>query len=275
MTKNELLQVLASLDLTPSRRLGQNFLIDQNLLAAMMRNAEPRPGEAILEIGPGTGVLTRKLLEAGCRLTAVEFDRRLASYLKTELGSHENFRLIEGDACRVDIDELMGTEPYRCIANLPYSSSTVLLGKALELDNPPREFFVLLQREMAERLAAVPGTKAYGALTVRIQLCYNVSLVRKIPPEVFFPPPAVESAYVRLTLKEGLQEKPFRTFAGQLVRAGFSQRRKKMLRLLQGKFGGGRLPEVFAEQGISADARAESLSVEQFRALAETLFAKA
>ena len=158
MNKAELLAVLARLDIKPSRRLGQTFLLDPNLLDAMVRLAGACAGQRVLEIGPGTGALTERLLASGCDLTAVELDHRLAGYLRERFADRANFRLVEADACRIDLGELMGGEPFRCLANLPYSCSSQLLAALVSLANPPTDVYCLLQKEMADRLAARVGT---------------------------------------------------------------------------------------------------------------------
>ena len=138
MTKNELLTVLRELGIKPSKKLGQNFLIDPNMLTAIVREAAPARGQRVLEVGPGTGILTRKLLEAGCLVTAVEIDLRLHEYLQQDLGNHPNLTLIRGDACRIDYDRLMGNQPFTCIANLPYSCSSVFLARVVAHPRPGR-----------------------------------------------------------------------------------------------------------------------------------------
>ena len=198
MTKYDILKILNKLDMHPSRKLGQNFLIDPNLLQAMVQDANPQADEQILEIGPGTGVLTRELLAAKAKVTSVELDHRLAGFLRDDLANFANFTIIEGDACRQDYDEIFTDQPYRCIANLPYACSSVLIAKLLATKNSPQEMYILLQKEMADRLAAVPGTKNYGALSVQVQLKYKVKTMRKVPKEVFLPPPDVGSSFVQL-----------------------------------------------------------------------------
>ena len=268
MTKSELLPLLSKLGVHPSRRLGQNFLVDANMLDAMVRDAGPRAGEAILEVGPGTGVLTRKLVEAGVRLTAVEFDHRLAAHIREAYGQHPGFRLVEADACKLDYDELMGTEPWRCIANLPYSCGSVFLAHAAAAANPPQELFILLQLEMGERLAAREGTDDYGALTVQIQSLYQVALLRKVPGSVFHPPPEVDSAFLALRRRADAPAPEVRRRLIRLAKAGFGQRRKKLFRLIAPLFGEAELPAAYARLGISVDARAEELSVDTWIALA-------
>ena len=271
MTKTELLGVLESLGVHPSRKLGQNFLVDDNMLAAMVRQAAPQPQEAILEVGPGTGVLTRKLLAAGCWVTAVELDHRFVAYLTGALGGNERFRLVQGDACKVDYHELMGDQPFRCIANLPYACSSVFLARLLETAPQASACFVLLQREMGERLAAKPGTKAYGALSVRIQLRYAVDVLRIVPGSVFFPPPDVASAYVRLASLPEQVDLELQRQAGRVATVAFSQRRKKALRVLAGAYGKENVIGAFRELGIDEDIRAERLPPETFARLAACL----
>ncbi|MFA4943537.1 MAG: 16S rRNA (adenine(1518)-N(6)/adenine(1519)-N(6))-dimethyltransferase RsmA [Lentisphaeria bacterium] len=274
MTRGELLDILRRLGVNPSRRLGQNFLADPNLLDWMLRTAAPQAGERVLEVGPGSGVLTRKLLAAGVELTAVELDHRLAAHLRATLGAAPNFRLVEGDACRQDYGALMGEDtPWRCIANLPYAVSSVLLAGFLDLRNPPRELYILLQLEMAQRLRAGPGTKDYGALTVQVQLDYAVEILRRVPPGVFFPPPEVDSAYVRLARPGERLPGGVRTLARELARLGFSQRRKQFRKLLASRFPTERLDAAFAALGLGAAVRAEALPVATFVRLAEALAA--
>ena len=195
MNKQQLTAALESIGMRPGRGLGQNFLLDGNLLDYIVRLSAPGKGERILEVGPGFGALTSRLLKAGAEVYAVEFDHRIAEYLRTHI-EKGNFHLTEADACRVDYVELLENRPFRAIANLPYSISTIFIARMLDLPNPPESMFFMLQREMGERLSAVPGTKNYGALSVRTQLRYDVKLEKIVPPEVFFPPPEVDSAIV-------------------------------------------------------------------------------
>jgi 16S rRNA (adenine1518-N6/adenine1519-N6)-dimethyltransferase len=237
----------------------------------MVRQADPQAGERILEVGPGTGVLTRKLLAAGCDLTAVELDHRLAEYLRGELGGNPGFRLIEEDACKLDYRELMGDAPFRCIANLPYACSSVFIARLLETAPHVQACFLLLQREMAERLAAEPATKAYGALSVRVQLRFAVDIVRMVPPNVFYPPPEVGSAFVRLAAKDEAVSCDLHRKASAVATVAFSQRRKKALRVLAGSYGLEVTRAAFRTVGIDEDVRAERLPPETFARLAACL----
>ena len=271
-TARELRDLLAGLGIHPSRRLGQNFMVDANLLTALVRDAAPQPGQTVLEVGPGTGVLTRLLLAAGCRVTAIELDHRLAAYLRDTLGPQPGFRLVEGDACRTDYAGLFGSAPFRCIANLPYSCSSVFLAAMADLDNAPTDLHVLLQREMADRLGAAAGSKDYGALSVRLQLRYSVAVVRSVPPQVFWPPPEVGSAWIRLRQRTDCPPPALRRQAAELAAVAFSQRRKKAAKVLAARLGGPAVAlALFAHAGLSPEARAEQLSPADFVRLAACL----
>ena len=199
MNKKTLIAELEKLGMRPGRGLGQNFLLDGNLLDAIVRTAAPAAGEDILEVGPGFGALTERLLASGAKVTAIEYDRRLAGYLRDRFRDAENLRLVEADACKTDYRELFRGKPFRAIANLPYAISSVFIARMLELDEPPERMFFMLQREMGERLAAAPGSRDYGSLTVRAGFEYRVRIERIVPPEVFYPPPEVESALVEFS----------------------------------------------------------------------------
>lgn len=275
MKKAELCALFERFGLHPSRKLGQNFLVDVNLLEAMVRSAAPASGERILEIGPGAGTMTEKLLESGCELTAVEIDHRLVSWLQERFAGKSNFTLLEGDACKLDYQQIFGTAPYRCIANLPYSCGSVFLANISEQPNPPREMFILLQKEMGDRLIAGPGTKDYGVLSVRLGCRYQISMLRSISPKVFFPEPEVVSAFLRLTLKTNLPETRIIQLASRLAGCAFSQRRKKAGKLLQSLYPAAAITAAFAGLGLSQEVRAENLSPDQYLALAEILLREA
>lgn len=274
MNKKELIAELEKLGMRPGRGLGQNFLLDGNLLDWIVRASGVAPGENILEVGPGFGALTGRLVASGVQLTAVEFDHRLAEYNREKFASCENFRLIEADACRVDYDKLFpeGT-PFRCVANLPYAISSVFIARLLECKNQPRSMFFMLQKEMGERLAARSGTKAYGALSVRTQLDYDVRIEKIVPPEVFCPPPEVDSALVSFTLKEDkiCRSPEEKKFFSRVVRTAFNQRRKQLGKVLGQMFGKTETAAVFSKLDIPLEVRPDKLEVADFIAIARAL----
>ncbi|MCK5834657.1 MAG: ribosomal RNA small subunit methyltransferase A [Lentisphaeria bacterium] len=265
MTKTEILELLNSMDMGPSKKLGQNFLIDQNIIDIIVDKVVPSANENVLEIGPGTGVLTKRLVESGATVTAVEFDYRLAEYIRKTYGPTPGFRLIEKDAVKVDYDELMEGKPFRCIANLPYAISSIFLATLTNLQLPPAQIFVMLQKEMADRLAAEPRTKAYGALSVRIQAVYDVSIAKVVSNQSFYPAPDVDSALLNAELKTGeTLSVALRQHLATLSKLAFSHRRKQVKKVLATKLGMPRVLELFEQLGILVTARAEEITVPQF-----------
>lgn len=273
MNKKALISELEKLGMRPGRGLGQNFLLDGNLLDAIVRINAPFPGEDILEVGPGFGALTGRLLATGAMVTAVEYDRRLAGYLRERFRDAKNLRLIEADACKTDYRELFQGRPFRAIANLPYAISSVFIARMLELEEPPDRMFFMLQREMGERLAASPGTKDYGSLTVRAGFEYLVRIERIVPPEVFYPPPEVESALVEFKRHRKYQlsaEQRFRLRG--IVNTAFSQRRKQLGKVLGGSYGREAVASALECAGIAPDIRPDKLTCDDFMRLGAALF---
>ena len=278
MNKTELLQILNKLDITPGKKFGQNFMIDGNLLNFISREAKIKEGDLVVEVGPGCGALTRKILENGAHLIAVEIDKRICEYLTDNL-THSNFTLIQGDACRVDIPELLKQitdnkcelRNWKCVANLPYSISSPFIAKLLESPCPPEEMLFLLQKETGQRLAAKVGTKNYGSLSVRVQSVFDVEFIRTIPPAVFFPAPDVDSALVRFKRKTDFLDAAKMNQLSQTVKAAFSQRRKKMIKAISTIYGKTHTLHVFENLNINTNARAEELSPEEFQKLSNAL----
>ncbi|MBE6377396.1 MAG: ribosomal RNA small subunit methyltransferase A [Lentisphaerae bacterium] len=273
MNKKELIEALESLGMRPGRGLGQNFLLDSNLLEWIVRNSGAVEKDNVLEVGPGFGALTEKMVAAGFNVTAIEFDHRLAGYLRKKFAGKDNFTLIEADACKVDFDELFpaGTV-YKAVANLPYAISSVFIAKMIECKNPPLSMFFMLQKEMGERLAANCGTKAYGALSVRTQLLYDVAIDKIVPPQVFCPPPEVDSALVSFKLRgqTAFSQEDLKTFS-TLVRALFNQRRKQLGKIL-GQLTGKDISSGLLEKcGFSAEIRPDKLTVTDYVKLAKEI----
>ena len=270
MKRKELIKLLEEQGFRPGKILGQNFLTDENLLNFIVSSAAPQPGETILEVGPGFGALTRKLLASGCLLTSVEFDHRICEYLRNNI-KEENFTLVEGDAVRVNFEELFAGKPFRAIANLPYSISSIFIANLLELTNPPQEMFFMLQKEMALRLTADNSTKNYGALSIRTQSFYDAKILRSVPPQVFHPAPDVDSAIVGFYRKKNALELPERLQLKKIVKCVFTQRRKKMVKPLSMLFPKEQIFAAYKAMNIREDIRPGALTVEQFIELSELL----
>ena len=270
MNKKQLLSELEKLGMRPGRGLGQNFLMDSNLLDWIVRHSAPAENEQILEVGPGFGALTGKLLASGAQVTAIEFDHRLADYLR-EKYKDTSLRLIEADACKVNYAELFpaGTK-FRAIANLPYSISSIFIARMLELECGPDYMLFMLQREMGERLAASPGCKEYGALSVRATLDHEVKIEKIVPPEVFHPAPEVESALVSLTRIRKRDTAEVKRISS-VTKLAFSQRRKQMGKVLAGSYGREKVEAAFAAAGIAWEIRPDRVTPEQFALIAENL----
>lgn len=272
MKKTELMKVLEELNFRPGKILGQNFLIDDNLLEFIVRTTAPQADEVILEAGPGFGALTRKMLDLGAEVYAVEFDHRICDYLRNNL-KNARFHLTEGDACRVKFTEILPPDKdFRSIANLPYAISSIYIAKLLELPRLPLQMLFMLQKEMGLRLTAQPGTKNYGALSVRAQAMYDVKLLRTVPRQVFFPQPGVDSALVNFQLKPDALSQQDGIQLGKVARCVFSQRRKKMFKPLARNYGHELIEAVFAELSLDSEIRPDKLDTTTFITLAKAIY---
>lgn len=266
MTFTEVRRLLAQLEIRPSKALGQNFLIDGNILRILVEQADLRHDETVLEIGPGLGALTVELVARARRVVAIERDPRLCRYLRENVAGVE---LIEGDAVEVlEQPEFHPAPPYKVVSNLPYSISTPILERLVERADKPRAMVLTVQREVAHRLAATPRHKDYGALTVFTQLWYHVTIAHIVSPRCFYPAPRVDSAIVVLERRDPRVELRADAPFHDIVRAGFGQRRK-MLHKLLANFG--EVDQAFAAASVAASARAEELAVDQWIMLANAL----
>ena len=273
MKLSDIRSALAELQLTPSKTLGQNFLHDQNLARWIVAQLETGAGEELVEIGPGLGALTGAALETGARVTELEKDKPLAAFLGKRFAGEERFRVENVDALAFDPRGLWARQPVKVFGNLPYYISTPLLFHFTSPAVPVTRAVFLLQKELAERIAAAePGGKEYGILSVVIGRRWRVRLLKTLPATVFLPEPKVDSALILLTLRAPGELPPCdaRTFE-ELVRAGFSQRRKQLRKLLRPFFETQpalRWEEVAARLGFGENERGEELSLQQWIGLA-------
>ncbi len=265
--------------LRPRRDLGQNFLVDAQLAAQLVERAGVGARDTVIEIGAGLGVLTHALCARAQRVVAVEVDAGLVRALEAE-GLPPNAELVHGDVLRLDLAGLLGDAPgpLRVVANLPYSISSPVLRRLLALRHRLEDWSVLLQREVALRLLAGPGSRDYGSLAVLHRLCTEVRRLGDLRPACFWPPPRVMSTHLRIRPRA---DTVVRHDAGgdeleqveRVVRAAFGTRRKQLANALRtsGLFPDADLEGLLAAQGVAADARAEALAPEALLNLARAL----
>lgn len=227
-TPGQLRRLMGTERLRPRKALSQNFLTDAAALDAIVAAAELEPGDRVVEVGPGLGVLTRRLLAAGASVIAVELDPRLAEYLRRELYGVDRFELIEADALSLHPRDLAGDRPFKLVANIPYHITSPLLHEFLGADRPPELTVLLVQAEVAERVAAPPGRMSY--LSVFVQNITDAEVVARVPAAAFEPAPEVDSAVLRLRLRPAPVVGPgdARKAFHRVVQAGFRQRRKQV-----------------------------------------------
>jgi len=269
MKLSDILATLREIRVSPAKTLGQNFLHDQNLARWIVDQAQITSDDYVVEIGPGLGALTRFILEKGAHVLAIEKDARLAGFLRTHF-PNQRLEILDSDALKFDPRSLFAHRTVKLLGNLPYNVSSVLLLRFLEQPNPISLLLLMLQKEVAERLSASPSTHEYGALTLRVQLHHHVKYLRTVPATVFFPRPEVDSAVVRILPRDPLElPQHDDQLLRRLVRAGFSQRRKQLRKLIREHIKD--WDTVSRRLNIGANARAEELSLPQWIALANCI----
>ncbi len=254
------------------KRFGQHFLKDSRVLDSIVDALGPLEGRTVVEIGPGRGALTDRLVERAGRVVAVELDRDLVQHLRTRYADLPHVEIVEADVLTVSLAALAGG-PYLLVGNVPYYITTPIIFHALEQPRPDVAVY-LVQREVADRMAAPPGDKTYGALSVNLQSVVDVAPVRRVPPSAFNPPPTVDSAVVRVTPRdtpwvEAELEIPFRRF----VLAAFGLRRKQLIRVVRtvASLDADQAAAVLAEAGLPHDVRPEVLTPADFARLVRVL----
>ncbi|RPH34709.1 MAG: ribosomal RNA small subunit methyltransferase A [Chloroflexi bacterium] len=271
-TPGELRRLLRQEGLRPRHGLSQNFLTDAEALDTIVAAADLRPGDRVVEIGPGLGVLTRRLLAAGCTVVAIEVDPHLIGYLQRELDDADSLTLLHADALAIDPATLYPGEPYAVVANIPYHITSPLLHQFLGSDPPPMRAVLLLQAEVADRIAAPPGGMSY--LSVFVQDLAEVEVVARVPASAFEPPPDVDSAILRLVVRPSPVVSPGeRETFHRVVQAGFRQRRKQIHNSLVRELPVDRDAVVgaLANCSVTPDRRPQTLSVAEWACLAAAL----
>lgn len=253
-------------DIKMSKKLGQNFLIKRGIVDEIVHAAEITVGEPVLEVGPGIGTLTQGLAQSGADVTAIELDRRLLEVLDTTLASYDNVRIIHGDVLKLDVPTIMNHKPFKVVANLPYYITTPIIMSLLENKLPIERLVVMVQKEVALRMIAKPGTKDYGALSVAVQYYTEPDIVLDVPPKSFLPAPAVTSSVIRCVLRDKppvdvIDEKLF----FRVVKAGFAQRRKTFSNTMKTTgLTRDRIEELLAKANIDGQRRGETFTLQEF-----------
>ncbi len=261
LTRIEVMDLLTTRGLSPSRALGQNFVVDPNTVRRVARLSGAGPGDRIVEIGAGLGCLTLALAETGAEVTAVEVDRYLVPVLR-ELTEPLGVRVVRGDATALDWGHLLGTQPrsFALVANLPYNVATPLVLDLLDNVDAIGVMLVMVQREAGERLAASPGSSTYGLPSLKVSYWASAAIVGSVAPTVFLPQPRVESVLVKIVRRDSpaVEADPDRLFA--LARRAFGQRRKMLRRSLHGVVSA----EQFGRACVDPSARPEQLGIAEW-----------
>lgn len=277
-------EIMAKYGLKVKKSLGQNFLIDPNILRKIVGQANLTKESAAIEIGPGIGALTEHLARDAGKVLAFEIDQRLLPVLEDTLSPYDNISIVHSDVLKADVlaeieKELAGYEDIMVVANLPYYVTTPIIMKLLLEKLPIRGLVVMLQKEVAERITAKPGSKAYGSLSIAIQYYTEAEMALTVPKTVFLPQPNVDSAVIRMTKRPEPQVRVIdEDFFFTVTRGSFVQRRKTILNNLQSAMPLGKEKKEFIlkaleEAGIEPSRRGETLTIKEFGLLADKLYA--
>lgn len=271
-SRSELIEILQKNNIFLKKSLGQNFLVDKNILKKIIDALEISKEDTILEVGCGVGTLTLELAKRSKRVIGVEIDKRFKPILENLLKDYPNTEIIFEDIMKIDLSKIV-TPPYKLAGNLPYYISGSFLGEYFQKGPYASLMVIMLQKEMAERLTSSPGNKKYSPLSILLHITYSYEVISKVPPSCFFPAPEVESVILRLKLNPKLDKIHNKELFFKLLKESFSQRRKFLLNNLQRAF-----PEIdwktlFTELNIDSKIIAEDLSPEDYITLSNKAFA--
>lgn len=272
------IRVIQENNFTFRKNYGQNFLIDSHVIDKIVAAAEIDKDTEVLEIGPGIGTLTQYLAEASKSVTAVEIDDKLIPILEKTLADYDNVRIIHGDILKQDIAALFGDRPFKIVANLPYYITTPIIMSLLEGRVPADSITVMIQKEVADRMQASPGSKDYGALSLAVQYYSEPYLAANVPPNCFMPRPNVGSAVIRLTRRlEPPVEVKDEQLMFKLIRAAFNQRRKTLANAIKNfeglQFSREEVEAALEKVGLDVRVRGEALSLKEFASLTNEICA--
>lgn len=257
-----------------TKSLGQNFLTDDTVLTDIVNGADVNKEDFVIEIGPGVGTLTRELLKRADKVCSIELDNTLIPILEEELKDFENFSLINKDALKVDFKELIGDKKHvKLVANLPYYVTTPIIAKLLTENIPFESLTIMIQKEVAERIAAEPNNKDYGSLSLLVQYYCTTEIIRRVPPTAFIPQPKVDSIVIKLNkLEKPRVECKNPDLMFKVIRASFNMRRKTLNNALNPLgFSKEEMNRAFEEAGIDQKRRGETLSLQEFATLADAI----
>ena len=272
----ETIRVIKENNFTFRKNYGQNFLIDSHVIDKIIAAAEIDKSTKVLEIGPGIGTLTQYLAEAAESVTAVEIDDKLIPILEKTLADYDNVNVIHGDILKQDIGAIFGGEPFKIVANLPYYITTPIIMNLLESRVPADSITVMIQKEVADRMKAEPGSKDYGALSLAVQYYADPYLAANVPPNCFRPRPNVGSAVIRLKrLEEPFVKVKDERHMFKLIRAAFNQRRKTLANAVKNfeglSYSREEVENALTSLGLDTRVRGEALGLQEFAALSDAL----
>lgn len=282
-TPNRTKEILEKYGFSFKKSLGQNFLIDPNILRNIVSHANLTKDSGAIEVGPGIGALTEHLAREAKKVVSFEIDQRLLPVLEDTLSPYENVEIVHSDVLKADVAKIIETEfsgikDIMVVANLPYYVTTPILMKLLNDRLPIRGFVVMMQKEVADRISAKPGTKAYGSLSIAIQYYMTAEVAMIVPKTVFMPQPNVDSAVIRLIKHDTPPVQVIdEDFLFEVSRLSFAQRRKTILNNLQnglvnGKQNKQKIIEALEQAGIEPTRRGETLTIQEFGQLADFLY---
>ncbi|NIX15168.1 MAG: ribosomal RNA small subunit methyltransferase A [Candidatus Dadabacteria bacterium] len=275
MTISEYKKFFASINSYPKKSLGQNYLIDKNILYKIGEIAELSPDDRVIEVGTGFGFLTSFLAEHAERVISIEKDKAVFNHISDKFASYKNVELINEDALSINFKDIVGDKKYKVISNLPYSVASQIIFGLLECYESFECLVIMVQKEMGERICSKPNNKQYGAFTVIVQSYFDTEIKHTVSPNSFWPKPEVDSVIIKMTpRKEKAVSDTLRPFFNELVKKSFQTRRKKLINNLKPISNKESLIEIFTELDFNEKARAEQLSLNDYVNLSRAIKSK-